>query len=413
MTPDLCSNRKASQHLPAGPLNLYIVGFRESLAEHGYKSVALYQKTRLLVEFDEWLAHHRIGIENLDEKQAQKFLHYRRIQYHDRRSGDPTTLRVFFSYLREASVIPYPVVKPDDSAIDRARANFAQYLAEERGLSPATLDNYLREIREFLSQRFGRGAVSWRALRPQDITGFILRRARAGSPSRAQLATSALRSFLRFLYQRGDIWTDLAASVLTVASWRLSALPKYLLPHQVERLLQSCDGSSAVGLRDYTVLLLLARLGLRGGEVAHLTLDDIDWEAGEILVGGKGGHWDRLPIPRDVGDALVTYLRDMRPRCASRRVFIRLRAPHEGFVTSAAVCDIVRRALKRARISPGFRGAHLLRHSLATRMLRGGATLAEIGEVLRHRLPRTTEIYAKVDLAALRTLAQPWPGGEV
>ena len=175
--------------------------------------------------------------------------------------------------------------------------------------------------------------------------------------------------------------------------------------------MQSCAQNTVIGKRDYAVLMLLARLGLRAGEIVHMKLDDIHWESGELLVREKSNREEGLPLPHDVGEALANYLRYGRPRYSSRRVFIRMKAPRQGFSSSAAVCDIVRRALSRAGINPSFKGAHLLRHTLATTMLRRGASFTEIGEILRHQLPSTTEIYAKVDLSALRSIAQPWPGG--
>lgn len=196
-----------------------------------------------------------------------------------------------------------------------------------------------------------------------------------------------------------------------VADWRLSDLPKSLEAQQVECLLSNCDQSNKNGQRDYAILLLLARLGLRAGEIVKMTLDDIDWEAGELIIEGKGPRKDRLPLPWDVGEALVTYLQHGRPVCSTRRVFIRTRAPHNGFSSSVAVCNIVERALLRAKLQPPCKGAHLLRHSLATDMLRKGASLIEISEILRHASINTTEIYTKVDIAALRSLAQSWPGG--
>jgi len=206
-------------------------------------------------------------------------------------------------------------------------------------------------------------------------------------------------------------WSFGEAHVPTVADWRLSTLPKSLAPEQVARLLKSCDQRTVTGQRDYTILLLLARLGLRAGEVVAMTLEDLDWEAGELTVRDKGGRQDRLPLPHDVGAALATYLRQGRPRCLTRRVFVRMAAPRRGFASSVAICGIMQRALARARLHPPRKGAHLLRHSLATQMLQRGASLPEIGEVLRHELAQTTEIYAKVDFTALRALAQPWPRG--
>jgi site-specific recombinase XerD len=204
----------------------------------------------------------------------------------------------------------------------------------------------------------------------------------------------------------------LAASVPTVANRRLSTVPRYLLPQEIERVLQTCDRCTAVGHRDYAILLLLARLGLRAGEVVALQLEDVHWRTGEILVRGKGGVHERMPLPADVGEALASYLRQGRPPCHTRRVFVRTRAPRRGLATSEAITAIVRRALERADVHPASKGAaHLFRHGLATFMLRRGATMGEVGEVLRHRNPNTTAIYAKVDFEGLRSLAQPWPMG--
>ena len=225
---------------------------------------------------------------------------------------------------------------------------------------------------------------------------------------------TAIRSFCRFLFRYGETKRDLAGAIPTVPAWRLAELPRYLEADDVERVVQACDRSTSVGRRDYAILLLLARLGLRAGEVIALELDDIDWRAGVLTVRGKGRYHDDLPLPPDVGEALATYLRQDRPPCTTRRVFIRSRAPHRGFAHPSSLSTIVCRAVQRAGLHPNHKGAHLLRHSLATGMLRRGASMAEIGQVLRHRAPNTTEIYAKVDLQGLRSLALPWPrkGGE-
>jgi site-specific recombinase XerD len=200
-----------------------------------------------------------------------------------------------------------------------------------------------------------------------------------------------------------------------VPEWRLAEVPKYLEPEEVERVVHACRRDTAVARRDHAIILLLARLGLRASEVIALELDDIDWRAGVLKVRGKGRSHDCLPLPADVGEAMATYLRHHRPPCTTRRLFIRTRAPHQGLANPSSISTIVARALKRAGLRPAFTGAHVLRHSLATGMLRSGASLDEIGEVLRHRAPTTTEIYAKVDLRSLRSLALPWPtkGGEL
>jgi site-specific recombinase XerD len=222
---------------------------------------------------------------------------------------------------------------------------------------------------------------------------------------------TALRSFFRFLRQRGDIRSDLAGAIPATTNWRLTGLPLSLGPEQVEALLDRCDQDTALGQRDYAILLLLARLGLRAGEVVASTLDDLDWETGTLIVHGKGKRQERLPLPEDVGEAVASYLRGSRPRCAARRVFTRRQAPHRGFSSSSAIDIVVRRALARTGLDPEKKGAHLLRHSLASRLLGSGASLEQIAQLLRHAHPQTTEIYAKVDLKALRALAQPWPGG--
>jgi site-specific recombinase XerD len=288
--------------------------------------------------------------------------------------------------------------------------DFERFLSSERGLSPATLINYLPIVRRFLVERFGGSTLHFDELGAADVHRFIVRHAQRGALGHAKLLVTALRSFLRFLQQRGAIATDLAAAIPGVASWRLSHLPKTLPPEQVERLLASCDRGTPTGRRDYAILLLLARLGLRGGEVVAMALDDLDWECGEIVVRGKGQRLTRLPLPTDVGAALVDYLRHVRPFCSTRRVFIRMSAPLRGLAGLVAICCVIRRALKRAGLTPEFKGAHLLRHSLATNLLRRGASLVEIGQLLRHSQPTTTQIYAKVDIAALRAIGLPWPG---
>ncbi len=400
----------ASRHQAVGPLGAHIAGFAELIEEEGYPGSTANRKIRLVVDLNQWLEKRGIELADFDEEHAAAFLDHRADRGYCCR-GDPTTLRVFLGHLRQAGVIPRPAVNNNQNPLERTLNNFALHLLRERALKEVTSNIYLCEVRRFLSDRFATGNVLLGKISPQDVSGFMLRRTRTVSPRTAQLTTSALRSFLRFAYQRGDVSVDLAASVPSVANRRFLGIPKFLAPEQVERLLRTCDRSAYGGKRDYAILLLLARLGLRSGEVVHLKLDDIDWDAGELLVRGKGSRHDRLPIPVDVGEALATYLRHGRPQCLSRHVFIRLRAPRRRFAHSVCICNIVRKALRRSALDPSFKGAHLLRHSLATRMLREGATLAEIGTILRHRLPNTTEIYAKVDLSALRALAQPWPGG--
>ena len=394
----------------SGPLYAYIPGFAASLGRQGYCRASIAHRLCLLQALDRWMRQRRIGIEDFDEERSQQFLRDRRKRY-SKQIGECATLRSLLKHLREAKVVGPPVSQDQASPLDQLQASFARHLVEQRGLRPTTLEQYLFHTRRFLSERFGKGPLSLGELNVQDLSRCILRQARTISPHAARCMAKALRSLLRFLQQRGDIATNLAAFVPSVAYWSLAGLPKYLTPQQIEVVLKSCEQDDVTAQRDRTILLLLARLGLRACEVVRMMLEDIDWEAGELTIRGKGGRIDKLPLPRDVGQSLAKYLKQLRPKCACRNVFIRSMAPHQGFSDSAAVDIVVQRALKRAGLNPPTRGAHLFRHGLATRMLRNGASLAEIGKILRHHSSSATAIYAKVDLTALRTIAQPWPGG--
>lgn len=379
-------------------------------SEQGYSRQAGMQKMRLVASLSRWLEQERIEIEQLDEEDITEFLTAQKKALRRQRQVRHTLAQVLQA-LRQLGIVRGPQPIEPRNPTDRLLRDYGRFLTQERGLGQASLDNYLPVARRLLANAFATKPIQVKRLSVGDVNRFILREKSAYSPKRVQLTTSALRSFLGFLYLRGRLGAPLAASVPTVATWRLSELPQFLEPKQVQQILQSCDRNSPCGRRDYAALLLLARLGLRAGEVVHLSLEDINWSQGEVLIRGKSAREDRLPLPPDVGRALVAYLQKDRPACSCRRLFIRMKAPHVGFSSSVAVCDIVRRALSRAHLEPGHKGAHLLRHSLATQMLRGGASLTQIGQILRHQQPQTTEIYAKVDLAALRALAQPWPGG--
>ncbi len=397
-------------HLRRGPIAMHIDGFAGLLAHQGYATQTARLKIRLVADLSTWLSTRYLGVADLVENQIHEFLKARKKQSLLRR-GDSWTLTQLLAHLRQEGIVYPQRTSAVATPIDRIAHDYADFLIQERGLRPATLANYVPIARRFLEAKFGTGKFSWNKLHLTDVTDFVVGGSSAVSPKRAQSDVSALRSFLGFLTHQGKVPASLATSVPTVANWRLAELPQFLQPAEVEKLLRSCNQKTPTGRRDYALLLLLARLGLRAGEVVHLTLESINWAAGEVLIQGKSAREDRLPLPPDVGRALAAYLRRDRPVCSSRRVFIRMKAPRQGFASSAAVCTILKRALHRAELHPPKMGAHLLRRSLATRMLRRGASMAQIGEVLRHQLAQTTEIYAKVDLAALRPLAQPWPGG--
>jgi site-specific recombinase XerD len=392
-----------------GPLASHVEAFAAQLLHQGYAQSTVRAKCDLLADLSRWLERRGLPLAGLDEGRLALFLATRRRRSKTRR-GDRATGRQLLGHLRELEEIAVASQRIDRTPVACLTREFEEFLHAERGLASSTVSDYTHTARDFLEDRFGGQALHLERLRSQDLHGFVLREVQRVSRSHGKGAVTALRSFLRFLLQRGDIQADLARTLPGVATWRLSHLPKSLPPKQVEQLLACCDRSTPTGKRDYAILLLLARLGLRGGEVVAMTLEDLDWERGEIVVRGKGQRLERLPLPAEVGAALACYLRDVRPARATRRVFIRMKAPLQGLARSA-ICCVVRRALRRAGLNPEFKGAHLLRHSLATDLLRRGASLGEIGQLLRHRQPTTTQIYAKVDIAALRGIALPWPRG--
>ena len=398
----------ADQRGQRNPLLVQVLPFADSLMESGYAGTTIQSKLGLLIDLGEWLRRRGLAVKDLDERRIETFITDSRRNGLLRR-GDRTTLRQLLDHLREHHVVQRVTPTCDVSPLAAILDRYEKHLRSERGLTTATIINYLPFARKFLSDRFGEGPFLLKVVRPRDISGFILRHARTMSCRRAQLMTTVFRSFFRFLFQRGELQVDLAPSIPTVADWRLSTLPRYITAEEVIRVLGSCDRHTATGRRDYALLLLLARLGLRAGEIVAMQLEDIDWRSGEILVRGKGLLYDRMPLPVDVGQALAVYLRHDRPSSKTRRVFVCRKAPQRGFSGPSTVSTIVRRALDRAGLHPGFKGAHLLRHSLATSMIRSGASMSEIGEILRHRSPSTTEIYAKLDFEGLRSLAQPWP----
>lgn len=317
-------------------------------------------------------------------------------------------LRHLLEVLREADACPPPaqVTKGPDQILED---DFGKFLVKERGLAARTVEHYTEAARTLLAARSSKDRSS---LTAADILTFVQRKAAARSPLYMQQLCTGLRCFLRYLRFRGDIESDLASSVPRVAHWRLATLPKSLPRAQIQRVLAHYERHrTAVGRRNYAVLKLLARLGLRAHEIWSLTLDDIDWRRGYLTIRSKGTGPEPMPLPTDVGKALAAYLRHGRPASSSRAVFVRLHPPHTQLAGSGSVTTIAARALRVAGVDAPCKGAHVFRYSLATQMLRDGASLREIGQILRHRDEDTTRLYAKVDLTRLRALALPWPGG--
>jgi site-specific recombinase XerD len=393
-----------------GPLAEYADGFRAELARLGYTPLTAACQLRLIAHLSRWMTAGRLSARDLDMEAAEQYFATRRSAgYANERTVE--ALGPLLGYLRALGAAPLPPAEPvteTGQLLDR----FGAYLASERGLAPRTVALNVRLARPFLQQRALErdGRLGLDQLTAAEVRAFVLDQARK-QPRSAKRVVTALRSLLRFLHVDGVITVPLAGAVPSPAGYSLAGLPRALEPGQVEAMLASCDPATATGRRDRAVLLLLSRMGLRAGEAAGLGLDDIDWRRGEITVRGKGGRRDRLPLPADAGTAIVAYLRDGRPASAlDRTVFIAAQAPREA-LSYTGITTIVAEAAARAGI-PGPVHAHRLRHSAATAMLRGGGSLTEIGQALRHARPATTAIYAKVDTGALRPLGRPWPGQE-
>jgi integrase/recombinase XerD len=397
-------------HIPDGPLVAYIDSFTALLSEQGYSQNSAHLQTRLVADFSRWLKRNKVAVHELSIEHAKRYLRCRARHLRPRR-GDVAALRRLLNLLRQLGVNTNHEVQIDATEVELIIEEFALYLRRERVLVTVTIVDYSAFARQFLTKRFGTGHVQLSVLCAADVVAFVQRQATCLHLKRAKLMTTALRSFLRFVRYRGDIVIDLAAAVPAVANWSMASIPRSISPDHAKQVLAHCNRQTAAGKRDYAILLLLARLGLRAGEIATLTLDDIDWEAGHLQVHGKGGRECQLPLPVDVGEAMADYLQQGRPSSSSRYLFLHAKAPICGLNEHGGVSLIVKHAFDRAGIDSPRKGAHQFRHALATKMLRQGASLSEIGELLRHRSPETTRIYAKVDLDSLRTLALPWPGG--
>jgi integrase/recombinase XerD len=393
-----------------GPLLAHVGAFAQWAREQGYARSSRYHRVRLTAGLSRWLKDEGITLSQISSEHARAYLHAR-ARGRPVRQADRAVLDQFIAVLRDRGVIPPATSAPRLTPVEQEIRAFATYLRQARGVTDGTIDHYLRFIRPFLTQRFGTGRVELSRLRADHVVRFVQREIPRLSVPQVKHLTTALRSFLQYARVRGDVVADLAAAVPTVASWSMAAIPRAIPPDAVCRLLASMRRRTPIERRDYAIVVLLADLGLRAGEVAGLELEDVDWNAGQVRIRGKGGHWTALPLPTRVGEAIAAYLQEGRPQSPSRRVFLRAYAPYRGFKGSMAISAIVRCALQHAGIQAPTNGAHQFRHGLATQMLRHGASLREIGDVLRHRRPQTTTIYAKVDLTALRALALPWPGG--
>ena len=394
-----------------GPLAAWLAPFADWLSALGYAWCTIRRKVLLVSRFSQWLEQETIAPADINPDRWDQFLQYRwqRLRPH---AGDRYTLGQFTDFLQRKSDLSFGE-KPEApmTDVELCAQSYEHYLRQVRGLAPTTTARYLPIVRSFLRRRFALGTVTLSRLRASDIVEFVQHMASGLHPKGAKMVSGALRSFLRYTCHLGETGPELVAAVPAVASWSMLNIPKGIAADQVDKLLDSINRNSATGKRDYAIVLLLARLGLRANEIRLLELDHIDWINGTLRIRTKGAKCRTFPLSREVGEAIADYLRHGRPACANRCVFLRARAPIAGFLGSYGICSIVRHAIKRSGVVAPTFGTHQFRHGLATEMLHGGSSLEEIGDVLGHVSPDTTRIYAKVDLDALRSLALPWPGG--
>lgn len=398
---------------PAGPL---LTSFADRLRQDGYAELTARRHLRSAEHLTHWASRVGIALDGPIEPILDGFdRHVRRRRQCSAHAGRPfghtfrvdilSGARLFLRHLADANLVSH---HPDNRVASGPPlfVSFCRWMQQQRGTCDSTLSNYGIHICELLN-RVGDEPTRWNA---RDLREFIMEGSRTCGWAAAKKRTTALRMLLRFLIAEARCASDLDGAIPVLVHRRLSSLPRYLSADDVERVIASCDRASAVGQRDRAILLLLARLGLRAGDIVQLRLRDIDWTGAWIHVSGKGRRETRLPLTQEIGDALVTYLRGSRPTTDTDIVFVRARPPFRAFRSHCAVSVLVDRAFARASVTRPSRGAaHLLRHSVAASMLRHGASLQDVATLLRHRSVTTTEIYAKVDVTALRMIAQPWP----
>jgi len=393
-----------------GPDGYLLEGFAQELGQAGYAEISARRHIRTAEHLIHWIQRKGGTVATLDERSIEEFVRhlnrcrcprYGRTHRRDIQKG----ARLFLRYARFADIVTTRIVEESiqDPALLRS---FCDWMRRQRGTCDATLYGYSIPIRDLL-KNLGEDPGRFDA---QHLRQFILDTSQRCGWASAKKCTTAVRMFLRFLIADGKCATGLEGAIPVLAHWRLSSLPRYLQSEEVERVIAACDPATPVGKRDRAILLLLARLGLRAGDIVQLRLADLDWKEAAISVSGKGRRQTLMPLTQEIGDAIARYITDGRPETAVDALFIRSRAPFQALANHCAVSMIVAQAMHRAGVVCPSRGAaHVLRHSIASSMLRQGASLQEIAGVLRHRSTATTEIYAKVDVATLRQIAQPWP----
>jgi integrase/recombinase XerD len=407
---------KVLRRLQEGVFGPYLPAFAVSLQQEGYSKGCIRRHLRAADRFGAWLSQQKLTLSDLTRALVKRYIEGRgRLYSASRPNGalphNAQGLHELMAFLNLQGVIAPTAEVPLTSA-GQWLSRFDAHLERTLGCAPRSRGNYLRYARQVLEERFGDAEIEWQSLSGDAVVEFVRREAAKLQPSSCGQPVTAIRAFLRFLSSAGAVPAGLAGAVPTVRTWRHSALPKAVSAQAVERVLTASDPTSAYGLRERAVALLLARLGLRAGEVIRLRIEDIDWSQGCVRIQAGKTHRERsLPLCQEVGDALVAYLKKARPTSSHRELFLRWRPPFRPLRSSVSICTLIQKLLRRAGVSVHRPGAHVLRHSLATQMVVGGGTFKEIADVLGHQSLATTEIYAKLDLGSLAQVAMPWPGG--
>ena len=416
MIQDIFTSATLAVRLATGPLGSHLDELATALQKHGYAVTTIGHHLREAHAFGCWY-HEKHPLEAISEWMLERYLADLSSQAApltaQRRQGITTAIRLLLGHLRQAGLIaPPPAASLPQTEAQQWLLRFQEYLEKVQGLAPRTCQGYLFFTTRLLETMSQQGRIEWSNFTAEKLTAFLLAEVAPRKGSGPRGPATALRSFLRFLVAQGRLSAGLELAIPPIRQWSQSALPQRLNETETHQLLTSCSSETAVGKRNYAILLLLARLGLRAKEVAQLQLDDLDWIQGSLLVGASKTHCQRLlPLPQDVGEALLSYLRDGRPPSTERAVFLTALPPHRPLQSHSVISVTVKRLMTRAGIKRQSAGAHLLRHTAATQMVNRGASFKEVADVLGHQQLQTTGIYAKLDLAALAQVALPWPGG--
>jgi site-specific recombinase XerD len=395
----------------------YLSAIAAELRQQGYARSTIGRHLRAADHFGAWLLKEGLSLKDISEPIVDRYLNgldrlFSPSSPRGRLPHKAFGLSELVEFLRQQGVLQADIERQPLTALDRWLADFDHYLDLVAGNAPRTRSNYLRYARRLLTERFGTEELNWSGLQPEQITEFVRMEASKLQPSSCGQPVTAIRALLRFLVSRGVVAQGLERAVPPVLTWRHSSLPRYIKSSEVERVIGVCNPATPSGMRERAVIMLLAHLGLRAGEVIHLKLEDIDWFEGRLIVRAGKNHRERsLPLSQEVGDALVAYLRDARPATLDREIFLRWRPPFGPLRSSVTITALVAKVLKRAGVKVRRPGAHILRHTLATQMACQGTAFKEIADILGHLSLASTSIYAKLDLASLSKVAMPWPGG--